>query len=136
MDTDNYTQPLEAVMREERQRVYSMPLKVEEVEDRRYLFKEWCEKNPKALREIELTALAIDARGLRVSTKYLIEKQRYEGTTKLVGVPFVDDQGNEHTYGINNSDSSLLARWLLERNPKLRIELRTSMFDKEKKDEA
>jgi hypothetical protein len=73
---------------------------------------------------------------LRVSTKYLIEKQRYEGTTKLVGVPFVDDQGNEHTYGINNSDSSLLARWLLERNPKLRIELRTSMFDKEKKDEA
>ena len=76
MDTDNYAQPLEAVMREERQRVYSMPLKVA---DRRYLFKEWCEKNPKALREIELTALAIDARGLRVSTKYLIEKQRYEG---------------------------------------------------------
>lgn len=33
-----YTQPLEAVMREERQRVYSMPLKVA---DRRYLFKEW-----------------------------------------------------------------------------------------------
>lgn len=65
MDTDNYTQPLEAVMREERQRVYPMPLKVA---DRRYLFKEWCEKNPKALREIELTALAIDARGLRVST--------------------------------------------------------------------
>ena len=28
MDTDNYTQPLEAVMREERQRVYPMPLKV------------------------------------------------------------------------------------------------------------
>lgn len=132
-DTDNYTQPLEAVMREERQRVYSMPLKVA---DRRYLFKEWCERNPKALREIELTALAIDARGLRVSTKYLIEKQRYEGTVKLVGVPFVDDQGNEHTYGINNSDSSLLARWLLERHPKLRIELRTSMFDKEKNHEA
>lgn len=92
MDTDNYAQPLEKVMREERQRVYSMPLKVA---DRRYLFEEWCEKNPKALREIELTALAIDARGLRVSTKYLIEKQRYEGTTKLIGVPFVDDQGNE-----------------------------------------
>lgn len=116
MDTDNYARPLEAVMREERQRVYSMPLKVA---DRRYLFAEWCEKNPKALREIELTALAIDARGLRVSTKYLIEKQRYEGT-----------------YGINNSDSSLLARWLLERHPEMRIELRTSMFDKEKKDEA
>ena len=121
MDTDDYTRPLESVMREERQRVYSIPLKVA---DRRYLFDEWCERNPKALREIELTALAIDARGLRVSTKYLIEKQRYEGTVKLVGVPFVDDQGNE------------LARWLLERHPEMRIELRTSMFDKEKKDET
>ena len=133
MNTDDYTQSVEAVIAQERRRVYSMPLKVS---DRRYLFKEWCEKNPRALREIELTALAIDARGLRVSTKYLIEKQRYEGHVKLNGVPFYDDQGNEHTYGINNSDSSLLARWLLERNPKLRLEQRTSMFDKEKKDEA
>lgn len=64
MDTDNYTRPLEAVMRDERQRVYSMPLKVA---DRRYLFKEWCEKNPKALREIELTALAIDSRASRLN---------------------------------------------------------------------
>lgn len=133
MDTDNLTQPLETVMREERKRVYSMPLKVA---DRRYLFKEWCERNPKALREIELTALAINARGLRVSAKYLIEKQRYEGHAKLNGVPFYDDQGVQHVYGINNSDSSLLARWLLERNPEMRIELRQSMFDKEKNHEA
>lgn len=55
---------------------------------------------------------------------------------KLVGVPFFDDSGVEHTYGINNSDSSLLARWLLERNPEMRIELRQSMFDKEKNHEA
>lgn len=48
MDTDNYTQPLEAVMREERQRVYSMPLKVA---DRRYLFKEWCEEPKGAARD-------------------------------------------------------------------------------------
>lgn len=133
MDTDNLAQPLETVMREERKRVYSMPLKVA---DRRYLFKEWCERNPKALREIELTALAINARGLRVSAKYLIEKQRYEGHVKLNGVPFYDDQGVQHVYGINNSDSSLLARWLLERNPEMRIELRQSMFDKEKNHEA
>ena len=133
MNTDDYTQSVEAVIRQERQRVYSMPLKVS---DRRYHFKEWCEHNPKALREIELTALAIDARGLRVSTKYLIERQRYEGRVKLVGVPFFDDSGVEHTYGINNSDSSLLARWLLERNPEMRIELRQSMFDKEKNHEA
>lgn len=133
MDTDNLAQPLETVMREERKRVYSMPLKVA---DRRYLFKEWCERNPKALREIELTALAINARGLRVSAKYLIEKQRYEGHVKLNGVPFYDDQGVQHVYGINNSDSSLLARWLLERNQEMRIELRQSMFDKEKNHEA
>lgn len=133
MDTDDFTQPLEKVMRDERRHVYPMPLKAA---DRRALFNRWCELNPKALREIELTALAIDARGLRVSTKYLIEKQRYEGRVKLVGVPFFDDSGVEHTYGINNSDSSLLARWLLERHPSMRIELRKSMFDKESNHEA
>lgn len=133
MDTDDFTQPLEKVMRDERRHVYPMPLKAA---DRRALFNRWCELNPKALREIELTALAINARGLRVSTKYLIEKQRYEGRVKLVGVPFFDDSGVEHTYGINNSDSSLLARWLLERNPSMRIELRKSMFDKENNHEA
>lgn len=133
MDTDDFTQPLEKVMRDERRHVYPMPLKAA---DRRALFNRWCELNPKALREIELTALAINVRGLRVSTKYLIEKQRYEGRVKLVGVPFFDDSGVEHTYGINNSDSSLLARWLLERHPSMRIELRKSMFDKESDHEA
>ena len=44
MDTDDYTQPLEAVMRHERSHVYTVPLKVA---DRRYLFEEWCKKNPK-----------------------------------------------------------------------------------------
>lgn len=88
------------------------------------------------MREIELTALAIDARGMRVSTKYLIEKQRYEGTSGLTGVPFLDGEGAEHTYKINNSDSSLLARWLLGRHPGMRIELRESMFDEEEKHEA
>ena len=57
MDTDNYTQPLEAVMRQERQRVYSMPLKVA---DRRYLFKEWCEKNQRRCAKSSLQRLAID----------------------------------------------------------------------------
>ena len=132
MDTDNYAQPLEKVMREER-RPRPLPLKAR---DHMELFEEWVRINPDAMREIELTALAIDARGIRVSTKYLIEKQRYEGGAKLNPVTFYDDQGNPHTYGICNTITPLLARWLLERNPKLRIELRTSMFDKEKKDEA
>lgn len=126
MDFDDFSQPLEAVMREERRCVRSMPLRAE---DRRSLFREWCELNPLALREIDLTACAIDARGLQVSTKYLIEKQRYEGRARLVGVPFFDGAGCEHVYGINNSDSPLLARWLLDRHPEMRIELRRSMFD-------
>lgn len=126
MDFDDLTQPVEAVVREERRCVRSLPLKAE---DRRFLFREWCELNPSALREIDLTACAIDARGLQVSTKYLIEKQRYEGRARLVGVPFFDGAGCEHIYGINNSDSPLLARWLLDRHPKMRIELRRSMFD-------
>lgn len=72
MDTDNYTQPLESVMREER-KPRPLPLKAR---DHMELFEEWVRINPDAMREIELTALAVDARGIRVSTKYLIEKQR------------------------------------------------------------
>lgn len=87
MDVDDYTQPLESVMRQEQLAMYPVPLKLQ---DRQELFKLWCELNPRALRQIELTALAIDQRGIRVSAKYLIEKQRYEGAVKLVGVPFVD----------------------------------------------
>ena len=113
MDTDNYAQPLEAVMREERQ-PRPLPLKAR---DHMELFEEWVRINPDAMREIELTALAIDARGIRVSTKYLIEKQRY------------DDQGNPHTYGICNTITPLLARWLLERHPEMNIWTKHSLFD-------
>lgn len=133
MDVDDYTQPLEAVMRQERLATYSVPLKLR---DRQELFKLWCELNPRALRQIELTALAIDQRGIRVSAKYLIEKQRYEGAVKLVGVPFVDGNGVEHVYGINNTDTPLLARWLLKQHPKLNIKLRNSIYDKENSHEA
>lgn len=132
MNVDDLTQPLEAVVAQERRATYPLPLKVEY---RRELFAEWCRLNPDALRQIELTAVAIDARGLRVSTKYLVEKQRYEGTAKLVGVPFVDDSGNEHEYSINNSDTPILARWLLERHPRMNIQLRESILDKHKSKE-
>lgn len=74
-------------------------------------------------------ALAIDARGIRVSTKYLIEKQRYEGGAKLNPVTFYDDQGNPHTYGICNTITPLLARWLLERHPEMNIWTKHSLFD-------
>ena len=125
MDTDNYAQPLEAVMREER-KPRPLPLKAR---DHMELFEEWVRINPEAMREIELTALAIDARGIRVSTKYLIEKQRYEGGVKLNPVTFYDLSGNEHTYGINNTITPMLARYLLNRHPDMDIVTKHSIFD-------
>lgn len=128
MNIDDFTQPLESVIRQERMEVYPLPLKAD---DRRELFAKWCERNPKALKQIELTAISIDERGMRVSSKYLVEKQRYEGTCKLVGVPFYDGNGIEHVYSINNTDTALISRWLLERHPKLNIEVRRSIYEKE-----
>lgn len=133
MDLDDYTQPLEAVIAQERSKARPMPLAVR---DRMELFEEWMRLNPQAVREIELTALAIDARGLRVSTKYLIEKQRYEGSARLVPVTFFDQHGNSHTYGINNGITPLLARWLLARHPEMNIVTKKSYFDKEFENEA
>ena len=133
MNIDDFTQPLESVIRQERMEVYPLPLKAD---NRRELFAKWCERNPKALKQIELTAIAIDERGMRVSSKYLVEKQRYEGTCKLVGVPFYDGNGIEHVYSINNTDTALISRWLLERHPKLNIEVRRSIYEKEVKHEA
>ena len=129
VDFDNMAQPLESVMREERLAVYPLPLKIK---DRAELFRKWCELNPKTLQSIELMALAINARGMRVSTKYLIEKQRYEGDYRLTGVPFMDGNGQEHMYAINNTDTPLLSRWLLERHPGLNIEQRKSIYDTDK----
>lgn len=128
MNTDDFTQTLESVIKQERMEIYPLPLKAE---DRRELFAKWCERNPKALKQIELTAVSIDERGMRVSSKYLVEKQRYEGACKLVGVPFYDGNGIEHVYSINNTDTALISRWLLERHPKLNIEVRRSIYEKE-----
>lgn len=120
-------------MRDER-KPRPLPLKAR---DHLELFEEWMRLNPDAMREIELTALAIDARGLRVSTKYLIEKQRYEGGARLNPVTFYDDQGMPHVYGINNTITPLLARWLLKRHPEMNIYVKHSYFDDlEEEDEA
>lgn len=129
MNVDDYTQTVESVAAQEKLSVYPLPLRIQ---DRAELFKRWCDLNPKTLRSIELTALAIDKRGMRVSTKYLIEKQRYEGSYELTGVPFVDGEGQQHLYAINNTDTPLLSRWLLRRHPDLNIELRKSIYDTKK----
>ena len=132
MNTDDYTQTVEAVIAQERAFVVPVPLKAESY---RVLFEEWRKANPKAWHEMELVALAIHRRGMRVSTKYLIERQRYEGASKLVGVPYTDQYGIQHVYQINNTITPLLARCLLDANPDMRIEVRKSMFDEPRKDE-
>lgn len=104
-----------------RRLVYPMPLTQEDRED---LFDEWVEANPEAMAEMEAAALEISDRGLRVSAKYLIERQRYEGTAKLAPVPFLDVHGNLHRFAINNNDTPTLARRLKERYPSMDIELR------------
>lgn len=126
MDLDDYTQTVGSVISAEHAGTYGIPL---DADDYRDLFEKWCAANERALHDIELTALSIDARGLRVSTKYLIEKQRYEGRMRLVGIPYTDQFGEEHVYSINNTVTPLLARWLLSRHPDMRIECRKSMFD-------
>ena len=130
MDVNDYTQPLESVMRDER-KPRPLPLRVQ---DHRELFEEWCAANPEALREIELTALSISAHDKRVSTKYLVEKQRYEGRAKLNPVTFYDLSGREHTYGINNTMTPMLARYLLDRHPDMDIVTKHSIFDEREND--
>lgn len=97
--------------------------------DRREMFSLWCEANPEALFEMEMAAVIIAGSGRRVSAKYLVERQRYEGSARLVAVPFADASGERHEYAINNSDTPLLARWLLSRHPGMDVEVRRSMFD-------
>lgn len=121
----DYSLPVEAVAAAERAH-RPLPLRAA---DRRELFAAWCRLNPGALAEIEAAALEIAGRGMRVSAKYLIERQRYEGEAGLTGVPFEGPGGVRHVYAVNNSDSSLLARWLRSRHPGMRIDLRRSMFD-------
>jgi len=104
-----------------RRLVYPMPLTIE---DRADLFEEWVEANPAALEEMEQAALAIAYSGQRVSAKYLVERQRYEGRAKLHPVPFLDVYGNAHEYGINNSDTPELARFLKAKYPWMDIQLR------------
>ncbi|MCH3943034.1 MAG: hypothetical protein LKE37_05025 [Atopobiaceae bacterium] len=121
-----YDLTVSQVISEERRASYPYPLRVQ---DRRALFDEWCSKNPDALREIESHAMAIEGLGRRVSAKWLIEFQRYEGRATLHGVPFCDMQGMGRCYAINNTDTPLLARWLKARHPQMRIDTRRSMYD-------
>ena len=100
---------------------YHWPLTTDE---RAFLFETWVQLNADSVAWMERKALRLDARGMRVSTKYLFEACRYETTFKRVPVPIWDRYGKRHEYSINNSDSATFARWLLRRHPSMRIETR------------
>lgn len=93
-------------------------------EDRAELYEEWKQRNPGVWAEIVTWAVEINASGRRVSTKYLVEKARYESRHHIEPVPFLDVYGNEHEYKINNTDTPLMARDLLAFFPDMNIELR------------
>lgn len=96
---------------------------------RAVLFAEWCRRNPGPLMEMEQWALELYRRGRVVSTKYLVEKQRYEGTERAEGVPFVDQVGRVHVYAINNNDTPLMARRLLEKYPRMDVRTRRTSYE-------
>lgn len=96
---------------------------------RAILFAEWCRRNPGPLAEIERWALELYRGGRTVSAKYLIEKQRHEGMERAEGVPFVDQQGRLHVYAINNNDTPMIARRLLEKYPRMDVRTRRTSYD-------
>lgn len=126
MNVDDYTKSLESIMAQERELVCSVPLRAESYV---YLFELWCKANPEALAEMEDIAVGINARGGRVSSKYLIERLRYEGKSEIHAVPYRDQYGFAHCYNINNTVTPLIARWLVERYPGMDVQLKHSMFD-------
>lgn len=94
-------------------------------EDRRTLFDMWREKNPGAWAYIRATALEYWHRGhKRISTKFLVEKCRYDWPHETVGIPFTDQNGKTHLYNVNNSDTPAMARVLLAEFPDMPIETR------------
>lgn len=133
VDIENYAQPLEAVAAAEKGYCMPLPLKVE---DRRRLFEKWCELNPKALDFVEMQALDYDVRGARCGTKYIIERLRWDSGITCTGVPFYDNKGGRHVYNVNNNDTPLVARWLLDKYPELDIMTRKSMFDEKKEEDG
>lgn len=107
-------------------RRYEYPLSPESVID---LWQEWKNKNPLAMHWFYTQARGFYYRGARVSSKYLIEKLRYESGLRIESVPFIDNYGVLHTFGISNTLTPFIGRWLKGRIPELDIQLNKSRFD-------
>ena len=107
-------------------RRYDYPLSPESVID---LWQEWKNKNTLAMHWFYTQAIGFYYRGARVSAKYLIEKLRYESGLRIESVPFTDNNGVLHTFGISNTLTPFIGRWLKMRIPELDIQINKSRFD-------
>ena len=125
MNAEDYTQTLWSVMRAES--FYPKELKDA---DLRRLAEEWAAINEPAISEMEGVAMRLHAAGKRLSSKYLIERQRMEGVNPFVPVLYVDEYGEEHRYAMSNSLSPWLARELRRRHPDWKFKTKKSLFDR------
>nr|DAR30298.1 MAG TPA: peptide chain release factor [Caudoviricetes sp.] len=107
-------------------RRYDYPLSPESVIE---LWQEWKSKNYRAMDWFYFQAREFYYRGARVSAKYLIEKLRYESGLRIESVPFTDNHGVLHTFGISNTLTPFIGRWLKMRIPELDIQINKSRFD-------
>lgn len=114
---DDYTLPLEAVVKAERE-----ARTPETILD---AFTEWVERNPNAMRAMYRKAIDLAYRGKRVSAKYLVEWLRYDADVSL-------SPNKEADWKVPNEFTPLVARYLVRRNQGLEahFEMKPSAFDK------
>lgn len=110
-------------------KTYHKPLLKDELRD---LWEEWKKRNPQAVSWLYNEAKASYWYGKRVSSKYLIEKLRYESGIDINPVIYFDQKGNEHKYAISNDLTHFIAVWLKDLMPSLDIVIKYSRFDENK----
>lgn len=113
---DNYTLPLEAVVKQERLG--------DTAQQRVYAFAEWANQNPEAIRAMYRKALHL-ASNKYISVNYLFMWLRHESGVRINGV--AEPTG----YKAPNHFATIFARYLVEQNPGLEelIRLNPSMYD-------
>lgn len=126
MNVEDYTQPVEKVIYEERKG--RSPLTAAEV---KLLFSEWKKVNQDAMSWLLSEAWHLHVRCGHVSAKYLIEKLRYESGIKVKPVVYFDARGKRREYTVSNDFTPLIARELQGVFPDMKIEKRKSRFDGE-----
>lgn len=98
-------------------------------EEMRGLFAEWCRANDEALYYVLSQANYLASRGRTFSSKYLLEKMRYETDMQLVRIVYIDAHGAEHYLKLSNDLTHFLGKLIKELLPHARITVKKSRFD-------